>query len=477
MIGPLEFIREVLVDPETGQPFVLYPAQERFLREALTPGPDGRLPYAEMVYSCPKKSGKTATAAMAMIYVVIVLGGRYAEGYCLANDLEQSTGRVFQAIARIVQASPLLRAEAKITQSRIEFASTGATITALASDYAGAAGANPTMVCFDELWGYTSERSRRLWDEMVPVPTRRVSVRLTTTYAGFEGESDLLETLYKRGLQGEEIAPSLFRQRGLLMFWSHEPVAPWQTAAWVEQMRSQLRPNAFLRMIENRFVTIESSFVDPEWWAACEDVNARPVVADRNLAVWVGVDASVKRDSTAIVACTWDETAKKVRLVGHRVFQPSPSEPLDFEAAVEETLLALHQRFYLQQVHYDPYQLIAVAQRLQRAGVPMVEFPQSVPNLTEASTNLYDLIKGRNLVVYPDEGLRRAIHQAVALETSRGWRIAKEKQAHKIDVVVALAQAALGAVKGAHSGPGGLFEMYRRNHEARLRGEPLPFRL
>ena len=80
-------------------------------------------------------------------------------------------------------------------------------------------------------------------------------------------------------------------------------------------------------------------------------------------------------------------------------------------------------------------------------------------------------------MVYPDEGLRRAIHQAVALETSRGWRIAKEKQAHKIDVVVALAQAALGAVKGAHSGPGGLFEMYRRNHEARLRGEPLPFRL
>jgi phage terminase large subunit-like protein len=84
--------------------------------------------------------------------------------------------------------------------------------------------------------------------------------------------------------------------------------------------------------------------------------------------------------------------------------------------------------------------------------VSLVEFPQSVPNLTEASTNLYDLIKGRNLVVYPDAGLCRAIHQAVALETSRGWRIAKEKQAHKIDVVVALAQAALGAVKGAHSG-------------------------
>jgi hypothetical protein len=36
--------------------------------------------------------------------------------------------------------------------------------------------------------------------------------------------------------------------------------------------------------------------------------------------------------------------------------------------------------------------------------------------------------------------------RAVALETTRGWRIAKEKASHKIDVVVALAMAALGAV-------------------------------
>ena len=33
-------------------------------------------------------------------------------------------------------------------------------------------------------------------------------------------------------------------------------------------------------------------------------------------------------------------------------------------------------------------------------------------------------------------------------ETARGWRIAKDKQAHKIDVVIALAMAALAAVRG-----------------------------
>jgi len=63
---------------------------------------------------------------------------------------------------------------------------------------------------FDELWGYTSERARRLYDELVPVPTRLISCRLTVTYAGFEGESELLHELYRRGLAQPEIAPSLY---------------------------------------------------------------------------------------------------------------------------------------------------------------------------------------------------------------------------------------------------------------------------
>ena len=151
----------------------------------------------------PKKSGKTTLAAMIVIYVIVVLGGRFGEGYCIANDHEQSLGRVFQQIQRIIKASPHLNQSAKILSSKIEFFATGATITALASDYAGAAGANPTIVVFDELWGYVSESSHRLWDEMVPVPTRKISMRLTVTYAGFSGESDLLWNLYQRGLQGE----------------------------------------------------------------------------------------------------------------------------------------------------------------------------------------------------------------------------------------------------------------------------------
>jgi phage terminase large subunit-like protein len=192
-----------------------------------------------------------------------------------------------------------------------------------------------------------------------------------------------------------------------------------------------------------------------EWWDACVDSELRPVVADRNLPVWVGVDASVKRDSTAIVATTWDEQTKRVRLVWHRIFQPTPNDPLDFEATIEQSLTELSERFEVKEIRYDPYQLIAMAQRLRANQLPMIEFTQSVPNLTESSTNLYELIKSRNLAVHADSDIRLAISRAVALETSRGWRIAKEKQSHKIDVVVALAMSALGSVRqGQQPQPG-----------------------
>jgi phage terminase large subunit-like protein len=438
------FIEGVLIDPETGEPFVLLDAEREFLKHAFTVDDDGRLRYHELIYACPKKSGKTTFAAIYVIAIVLLFGGTYPEAICCANDYEQSVGRVHQMIRRIVEASPLLRADAKFTADKITIAD--AVISAIPSDYASAAGSNHVIAVFDELWGYVSERSRRLFDELVPPPTRKIACRLTVTYAGFEDESTLLEELYKRGLQQPQVGPRLYAGDGLLMAWHHDPVAPWQDAKWLAEMRRSLRPNQYLRMIENRWVTTESSFIDMAWFDQCVDPELRPAVADKRLPVWIGLDASTKRDSTAIACCTWDDTTKKVCLVAHRIFQPSEKDPLDFEATVEATLLEMIEHFQVKTVRYDPYQMQAVAQRMLSNRVPMEEFPQSVPNLTEASTNLYELIKGRNLALYPDEQIRLAVSRAIALETSRGWKISKEKAAHKIDIVVALGMAAHAAV-------------------------------
>ena len=64
---------------------------------------------------------------------------------------------------------------------------------------------------------------------MVPVPTRKFSVRLVTSYAGFSGESVLLEELYRRGMAQPLIGPSLHAGDGLLFAWHTTPICVWQT--------------------------------------------------------------------------------------------------------------------------------------------------------------------------------------------------------------------------------------------------------
>ncbi len=444
---PIAFIEECLVNPETGKPFALFEAERTFLLMALMIAADGRLLYPELVYAAIKKSGKTTFAAIFVVTLIVLFGERYAEAYCVANDYDQAQGRVFEICRRMVESSPLLRREAKATGERIVFAATGATITALASDYASAAGGHPSIAVFDELWGYTSERARRMWDELVPVPSRRISCRLVVSHAGFENESELLHELYARGLKQPRVGTDLHAGDGMLMFWSHTPISPLQTPEWLEQMRRTLRPHQFLRMCENRFTTTESSFVDLDAWDACTDLNATPLLTDRLMPIYVGVDASVKHDSTAVVAVTWDQKAQRVRLIWHRVFQPSPDEPLDFEATIEATVRDLRSRFRVHRCLFDPFQMAATSQRLARDGIEIEEFAQTPANLTAASQGLYELIQARNLVVYPDAGMRLAVSRAVAVETPRGWRISKEKASHKIDVVVALGMASYAAVQ------------------------------
>ena len=239
----------------------------------------------------------------------------------------------------------------------------------------------------------------------------------------------------------------------MLYFWSHEPLAPWQTDAWLAQMRQITRPIQYIRQFENRFVTSENTFITLEAWDRCIHPQLGAPPADRSLPIYVGVDGSVKRDSSAIVAVAYDRKTQRVHLIFYRIFQPSQTEPLDFEATIEATLLDLAKRFRIRKIRYDPYQLASVMQRLEKQGLPVEEYPQTLDRLTAMSQQLYDLIQGQGFVGFPSEAMRLAISRTVAVENARGWRITKEKASHKIDVVVALAMACHAAVQAQGEGP------------------------
>ncbi len=135
------------------------------------------------------------------------------------------------------------------------------------------------------------------------------------------------------------------------------------------------------------------------------------------------------------------------------MFRPSPTDPLDFEGTIVATLTEWQRSYRVRRILCDPYQFQSIIQRLQKQGLPIESYNQTSPGLTEMASNRFDLVRSRTLLVYPDTEMRRSVLQTVASESGRGWKLSKEKQSNKIDVVVALAMAALGAVRKLGFGP------------------------
>jgi hypothetical protein len=297
--------------------------------------------------------------------------------------------------------------------------------------------------------------------ELTPVPTRKNSIRFITTYAGFEGESRLLWDLYKQVVSkdehpegmGERIHPTLpiyaNRKARLFAYWDHEPRMAWQTQEYYESQKRTLRPGAYLRFHRNQWATAEEAFITPEMWDPCVDHAHHPMAITRE-PIFVGIDVGIKHDNAARVAVRWDDAGEKLILVSHRIWKPTPTQPLDLENTVEQDLRDLNDKCDVVEYLTDPYQFHRSITTLQAAGLPLQEFAQNVPNCTLMGQTLFDLLNGKNLVLYPSDELRQQALSTVAIENPRGWRIAKEKASKKIDAIVALAMARCAAM--AHRG-------------------------
>ena len=175
-ISPVAFIRRVIKKSELGKPFKLMPFQEEILNLAFDFDEDGRLPYDTVIFSCPKKSGKTTLNAALTLYWALT---QEAPNECIlaANDLEQSKARAFASCEGLITYNPELQAECEVQQKNI-FLANGTSITCISSDYQGASGSNHGWVSYEEIWAVTSENGRRLFEELTSVPTRKNSCQV-----------------------------------------------------------------------------------------------------------------------------------------------------------------------------------------------------------------------------------------------------------------------------------------------------------
>lgn len=479
----IEWAEKRFYIPATRSPVVLFPHQKAFSKLVTTRTPDGYLPYRTAIYSTIKQSGKSTWAAMFMRwYAETQTPGQ--ELYAVGNDQEQAKLRSFREIRWSLELTPgyvrsrdILPDEWIVQRTQMRCLHTGTEIRALAVDPTGEAGGKPAIQTWTELWGAETEDARRFWDELTPIPTIPDSLRIVETYAGYDGESELLQSLYDLGKAGHQLTEGELRERtgiegsfvespdpgdlvpiwenrnaSLIMYWDEGLKArrmPWQQGergdAYYREQEQLLTPNAFARLHRNEWTSSTSGFMQAENWDACyEDLPVlRP--GDRTPII-LGVDAGTTHDSFAVVAVSRHPSKARHRdhVAVRRVKVWTPQEgggvisydgPENFIRRVCQGWCqspAQHPRslpdasceactrndwspgFNVVHLAYDSHQLVNMMQRLTADRVVWAkEFPQGSDRLN-ADKQLYDVIMSRHLAHGGEPELRAHILAAGA---------------------------------------------------------------
>lgn len=460
----------------------LQPHQKRILLDVTSRDERGRFPFTTVVYSCPKKSGKTSLCGLYTLWFAWNEGAP-TEIFVLANDQEQAQGRIFSVVWKSMWASPAMRSLLPgpipgKTHDRIVFPN-GTFIQTLPNDAATAAGSNHSLTVWSELWAYTSDRSQQLWDELTPVPTRRNSIRFVETYAGTKEESRILWQLYTQVVKPENLLyPDGFEVDGrqydwqlpvyvdmasrTYIYWDEQQRMPWQTdnPEYYEEQKKSLHIAAFLRLHKNLWISSQNAFVTEEMWQACEREHDDPIwQLAKGLPETVACDASTKKDHTVMVSVAYEPTQGLYFLKWYQHWQPENDNILqrvivDLEETIKAKIIAQYRARNINGVYYDPYQLHSIATTLEKQGYEMFEFPQLGMRI-KADNNLYDLIAQKRLIVYPAPDLKAHVLNAKTKMYDEGkMRLTKGGQGvNKIDLGVTLSMACYGAEERWREGP------------------------
>lgn len=467
IVPPWEWIPENFIDPTTvnvaGTDFSgarlirLQDWQTRLLKFIFPNEARGRFPYSTIYWSQPKKSGKTTFASAVAAWFADQIEAPN-EVLLLANNQEQSAGRIYGNALPTLKRLGCHVPTAATSKPEVRLPN-GTRFVAIANNFAGAAGGNYGATFWSELWTFTKERERRLWEELVPVPTRRNSIRWLETYAGFEDESELLLSLFLRiftdtteqtptekarpvpGLEDiqTEGRPACYHipEEGLFAFIDHEYRQPWQQGeafeAFLQAQAADLRETTFIRLWRNRWQASEGQFIPPEWFARSLTLKAgvlAPMV--------VAIDASQRRATSSIVGVRkvarefFGRVFERYQTCFVRVYDPATYHvgqdlrdmgakkgDLDLEETLAADVVKLAQLGLIEgAVWYDPFQMHSVAMKLRKMKIPCVEFNQGTER-TLADTFLYGLYKRGAIDNFPERDLEKHVTKARAKEDDK----------------------------------------------------------
>lgn len=448
---PIEWITNNFFLYDTGELITLFDCQIRPLRLAFSKDNDGNYKYTTILWSWPKKSAKSSLVAAIVDY--IAWNKKRATITLTGNDQRQADSRVGRYLRENLKLGDR-KGDVKITPSgyTIEYLKSGSLVEMVPIDPEGEAGGNQDLIVFSELWGWKSKAHQKMWTELTISPNKfGKAQRWIDTYAGFTGESPVLEQLYETAVTNgkrvwDDLEVYVNNQARTLAVWATRPYFPWQVPAYYKEQAGTLLDNEFRRIHKNEWVSSKDVFVPAEWWAACQDHVPR-----RDGEYWVvAMDAAVSGDSFGVVAVSLHPLLKENVVVRYaRAWYPPKGGKLDFQGTEENPgpereVIRLCKQYNVAQVAYDPYQLEDMANRLRKKGIAwFFPFSQGAMRL-KADSDLRQMIRDRRIHHSGEPRLKEHVENSGAEinKDDNKIRIVKLSQEKKVDLCVALSMSA-----------------------------------
>lgn len=432
----IAFLEEQYIVPETGKLIVLEEWQKELILRPLFYDlrDDGRRKYTLALIGMCKKNGKSTLAAGIGLWFCFA-GEPHGEVIIAANNLDQASLIIYEKIRSAFKTNPNLMASARLLKTGIEMKGTGTVCRPIAHKYQTAAGVNPTLVIFDELWGFPG---REFYDELTESPARTNPLSLIVTYAGYDKDS-LLYELYKTGKAGKD--PRMF------YLWLQENMASWVSQEYLDSQRRRLPPNSYARFHENKWAAADSTFIMDEDiqrlhaipWA----VQYGPDTERPGLEYIVSCDAGLSHDRTARCIGHFDPVDGRVYVDSLRYWQGTKKEHVDLQE-VETDLKDSGLRFKASKLVIDPWQMEYVMQRLKPYFV--VDPFNFNADMMFLSQTLITMLRNGTLVCYNEPQLDKELREIIAKQTGQGWKI-DHVRGKRNDLVISVGMMAVAAIR------------------------------
>ncbi len=402
----------------------------------------------------------TDIAGMAIAWL-IADAGPMSRGYVVASNSEQAA-HVIDAAAAFRARTPELDGIITVENEKI-IVENGSWIRVLSLSDSGAWGLREArFLIADEFCQWPETRAaKRVYEAIRSTVQKETGCRLCILSSSGEpphwSRATYDEALREQRMALEQGRPAMWRVSDM-----PGPV-PWQDPDEIEQLRNELSPSAYDRLVLNIWSQDEDRAIAEEDFDIAAQKRFRvvhkvptglrgyglnlrdPVPGEKYL---MTVDIGIYRDATAICIAHKEpldpaqpKGLQRVVVDHLERWSGSRKRPIQLQD-VEDWIMAYSQRYNRCKVVCDPDQFIGNIQSLNRRGVRAVAFTFSSTSVGQIATALVQAFRNRQIWVPDYKGLRDELIRVRLRETAPGvTRLTHDKLKGHDDQAVVIALA------------------------------------